>query len=120
MEDNINFNTSVPERLDIYQEQLPKDWSVVFDNSTYRFKDSPVKEGQYVYLKSNKIGSTRGACCYLINLETATLLDKYFLPFGNVVDHWYNYLFKVLNIKSYHGEPSFVDVAHHISTSQLN
>ena len=53
-------------------------------------------------------GSTRGENYYIINQMTAQLLYDNFLPFGNVVDHWNNYLFRTLGLKVFWAEPPFV------------
>lgn len=116
MEDNMILGKNIPERLDLYIKQLNDmypDWDVIFDNAWRKYEEGEIKEGIYVYPKSNEItnqchGGTKLAQFYLIRLKAAKKLYENYLPF-NVAPDWYmNDLFRKLDMKSFWAEPSNV------------
>ena len=106
----------------IYQlNSIYPDWDVLFDLN-YGKSDHIVKEGIYVYPKTNEMttlnhGGTRCAQFYLIRLKCAKLLSDNYLPFNNAPDWWMNDLFRNLNIKSFWADPPAVNIWHHTSTA---
>lgn len=127
MEDNMITGDNVPERLNLYINQLNQlypDWDILFDNEwenneKYRYKESEIKEGIYVYPKSNEygeqfFGGTKLAQFYLIRLKGAKKLYENYLPFNNAPDWHMDELFRKLNIKSYWAEPSNIFRWEHI------
>jgi GR25 family glycosyltransferase involved in LPS biosynthesis len=112
MEDNIEFLSNVPERLSQYLSQLPEGWDCIFDSDFFgwRFIETPIEPGKFVYKKSNEQteqcgGATKGAHFFMISNKGAEALLNNFLPFTNVSDHYYNYLAKKLNLNCYWAEP---------------
>lgn len=118
MEDNMITGDNVPERLDLYIKQLNElypDWDILFDNEwenneKYRYKESEILEGLYVYPKSNEygkqfFGGTKLAQFYLIRLKGAKKLYDHYLPFNHAPDWFMDELFRKLNIKSFWAEP---------------
>jgi len=103
MEDNI------PERLDLYIKQLNDiypDWDIIFDNAWRKYEEGEIKEGVYVYPKSNEItnqchGGAKLAQFYLISLKAAKKLYENYLPFNTSPDWYMNDLFRKLDIKSF-------------------
>ncbi len=126
MEDNMQFfkGINIPDRLNTYIDQLNSmypDWDILFDLN-YGKSDHVVKDGIYVYPKTNEItslnhGGTRCAQFYLIRLKCAQLLSENYLPFNNAPDWWMNDLFRNLNIKSFWADPPAVDIWQHTSTA---
>jgi glycosyl transferase family 25 len=124
MEDNISIINDIPTRLNIYIEELNKnypDWDILFDQSYMVYDEMKIEKEKYVYPKSNiyKIhcgGGTRMAGFYLLNLDCAKKLYDNFLPFYIVIDWYYNDLFRKLNIKSFWAEPPNVKIWPHKST----
>jgi len=129
MEDNMITGDNVPERLDLYINQLNQlypDWDILFDNEwenneKYRYNESEIKEGIYVYPKSNEygdqfFGGTKLAQFYLIRLKGAKKLYENYLPFNNSPDWYMNDLFRKLNIKSFWAEPSNIFKWEHKSS----
>lgn len=123
MEDNV------PKRLDLYINQLNQlypDWDVLFDNEcegtdNNKYQEGEIKEGIYVYPKSNEItnqchGGTKLAQFYLIRLKAAKKLYENYLPFNNAPDWYMNDLFRKLNIKSFWAEPSNIFKWEHKSS----
>jgi GR25 family glycosyltransferase involved in LPS biosynthesis len=137
IEDNIDIKDNVPDKLSTYIEQLNTlypDWDILFDtpgwliNGDYTYSipyiEQPLKDGQFVYPKSNNItnqchGGTKCTNFYMIRLKCARKLYENFLPFNWSVDWYYNDLFRKYDIKSFWAEPP--NVAHwcHENTSQL-
>ena len=118
MEDNMITGNNVPERLKLYIKQLNHlypDWDVLFDNEwdgteNYKYKEGKIKEGIYVYPKSNEItdqchGGTKLAQFYLIRYKAAKKLYEIYLPFNHAPDWYMDELFRKLNIKSFWAEP---------------
>lgn len=116
MEDNMTLGENIPERLDLYIKQLNDiypDWDIIFDNAWRKYEEGEIKEGVYVYPKSNEItnqchGGAKLAQFYLIRLKAAKKLYENYLPFNVAVDWYLNDLFRKLNIKSFWAEPSNV------------
>ena len=120
MEDNMLLGENVPERLELYIKQLNElypDWDILFDNAwedePVRYQEGEIKEGIYVYPKSNEItnqclGGTKLAQFYLIRLKGAKRMYENYLPFNHAPDWYMNDLFRKLNIKSFWAEPSNV------------
>ena len=109
MEDDIIFKNNVPNTLNKYLRQLPSDWDILFESDYLKYDETPITNEKLVYKKNNETGGSRGMIFYLINLKTAQKLYNCFLPFNNVVDFYYNDLFKKYNINSYWSEPSNVE-----------
>jgi hypothetical protein len=112
MEDNIEFLSSIPEKLSQYLAQLPEDWDCVFDSDFFdwHFIESPIEPGKLVYKKSNEPteqcgGASKGAHFLMVSNKGAEALLSSFLPFNNVSDHYYNYLAKKLRLNCYWAEP---------------
>lgn len=123
LEDNIEFRGNVPSAIERYLNDLPQDWNAVFDSDFLGFKyiEGPIHSDCSVYLKSNQKsqqchGSSKGAHFILLNLKTAKLLYDHFLPFDNVTDHYYNSLFRKLDMKVYWAEPPNVHKINRPST----
>jgi GR25 family glycosyltransferase involved in LPS biosynthesis len=130
MEDNMYLIDDVPKKLNIYIEQLDRlypDWDIIFDNygitgKLMPYKDELLKEGQFVYPKTNQIsdgyhGGTKCAVFYLLNLKCAKRLYEHYLPFNNTADWWLNDLLRKIDAKCFWAEPYNVGIAHHISTA---
>lgn len=128
MEDNQFFCENIPKTIQKYINQLNEmypDWDIIFDTKWKKVQDineHNVKEGLYVYPKSNEItkychGGTRLAQFYIITNKCAKKLYDNYIPFNNAPDWWMNDLFRKLNIKSFWSEPSISDVYPHISTA---
>jgi GR25 family glycosyltransferase involved in LPS biosynthesis len=111
LEDNIEFRSNVPKRLEHYLLDLPSGWDTVFDSDIlFHYIEGPVSPFTSVYSKSIQptaqcAGGSKGANFILVNQRSARLLRDTFLPFGDVSDHWYNHLLRVSNMKSYWTEP---------------
>jgi len=112
MEDNIEFLSSVPDRVAQYLAQLPKDWDCLFDSDFFgwTYVESLIEPGKLVYKKSNEKteqcgGASKGAHFLMVSGKGAKLMFDNFLPFNNVSDHYYNYLAKKLNLNCYWAEP---------------
>ena len=123
LEDNIEFKGSVSSTIEKYLKDLPEDWNALFDSDFLGFNyiEGEVNSNCSVYLKSNNQtnqchGSSKGAHFILLNLKTAKLLYDNFLPFDNVTDHYYNSLFRKLNMNVYWAEPSNVHKINRPST----
>jgi GR25 family glycosyltransferase involved in LPS biosynthesis len=126
MEDNMQFAGNVSERVLLYIKQLnelyPNNWDVLFDLNYRAYYEGPLKDGVYVYPKSNRLesnwhGSTRCAQFYLVTNKCAKELYENYLPFNNAPDFWMNDLFRKLSIKSFWAEPPIVHTWSHISTA---
>ena len=137
MEDDVNFKNNIQEMLRLYMEELDRDhegWDILFDgdiNDNYgegcKYREERVVPERKIYHKSheNEIhkfpqgmgGSTRGANYYLLTLKAAKLIYERFLPFDNVVDHYYNGLFRKLNLNVYWSMPPFVHKMRRESTA---
>ena len=132
MEDNIgDFLENIPDRLNSYLEELPKDWGVVFDSVWGNYidmKEETVKSNKLIYSKSNNItkndsgkiishGGTRAAQFYFINYPTAKKMYENFLPFNHSADMWMNDVLRKENIKSFWSEPSLVTEKFNRKTS---
>lgn len=127
IEDNVaRFKNSIPDRLNMYLDQLPEDWDIIYDSDwiTYQeiFEENVTPE-KLVYKKSNEItrnekneiivhGGTKSAQFYMINLKAAKKLYENFLPFNHAPDMWMNELFRKLDINSFWAEPTFI-VSYH-------
>ena len=129
MEDNIEFNTNnFPERLNKYLEQLPEDWGILFESDTGKYYERTTTPEQLVYPKTNMwtnmpgvglwMGGTNAANCYIIPYRTAKQFYKVFLPFSNIVDHYYNDLLRKFNVKTYWAVPPVVHRIRRRSTLQ--
>jgi len=112
MEDNIEFLSSVPDRVAQYLAQLPKDWDCLFDSDFFgwTYVESLIEPGKLVYKKSNEKteqcgGASKGAHFLMVSGKGAKLMFDNFLPFNNVSDHYYNYLAKKMNLNCYWAEP---------------
>ena len=119
MEDNIEIETNnFPERLNTYLEQLPDDWDILFEGDTGKYYEQKRVENKYVYPKSNMwtnmpgvglwMGGTNAANCYIIPYKTAKRFYDKFLPFSNVIDHYYNDLLRLFNTNTYWSVPPVV------------
>jgi GR25 family glycosyltransferase involved in LPS biosynthesis len=125
MEDNIYFVGNIPEKINLYIKQLDEyypDWDVIFDSNYTNYKEGELKEGIFVYPKSNEIsnrdhGGTKCAQFYLLKKEAAKKLFDNYLPINNAPDWLMNDLFRKLNIKSFWAEPPNVHIFPHISTA---
>jgi GR25 family glycosyltransferase involved in LPS biosynthesis len=126
MEDNMEIKDDINKCMNTYIEQLNElypDWNMLFDNDwTTRYIEGPLIEGQKVYLKSNEAsqqcgGSSKCACCYLVNLRTAKILVNEMLPYTHPIDHNYDHLFRRLNFKVFWAEPSNIREWEHIQTT---
>lgn len=119
MEDNIEFYSNVPARLEKYLEELPPDWDALFDTDWLSYKEvyeEPVSEGKFVYKKKNEVskychGSSRIANFIFVSLKGATRMYDDFLPFNHVSDWNYNNMFRRLNMDVYWAEPGNT---HHV------
>ena len=123
MEDNIEFLSSVQERLQLYLNELSSDWDLLFDSDFFgwHYAEGPVDPGKLVYKKSNEKteqcgGASKGAHFLMVSRKGAQLLLQNFLPFGDVSDHYYNYLAKKLNLNCYWAEPPNVHKIQRRST----
>jgi len=129
MEDNQFFCGDIQYHVNLYISQLNElytdNWDIIFDTKWLSYKnieEETVKDGIFVYPKSNEIGKyvhggTRLAQFYIINNKCAKKLFENYIPFNNAPDWWMNDLFRKLNIKSFWSEPSISDVFPHISTA---
>ncbi len=128
MEDNQFFCDDIPKTCELYINQLNElypNWDIIFDTKWKKYQDineKEVKEGIYVYPKSNEItnychGGTRLAQFYIVNNKCAKKLYDNYIPFNNAPDYWMNDLFRKLNINSFWSEPSISNVFPHISTA---
>lgn len=130
MEDNQFFNANIPETVEKYIRQLnelyPNNWDIIFDTNwqSYRnVREQEVREGIYVYPKSNEIsehgghGGTRLAQFYILTNECAKKLFNNYLPFNNAPDWWMNDLFRKQGIRSFWAEPSISSIYPHTSTA---
>ncbi len=113
MEDNIGgFRKNVKESIEKYLEQLPNNWDILFDGwESEHYIEGPIFPDKLVYLKNNDItgqcaGSTKSAQFYMLNLDCAKKLYENFIPFNDVPDKIYNFIFRKLNMKSYWVEPT--------------
>ncbi len=126
IEDNVQFLGNVPDKVDLYINQLNKlypEWDICFDLklSNMKVEKEPV-DGIYVYPKSNEItnqchGGTKYAAFYLINLKCAKKLYENYLPFQYPPDFWMNDLFRIHKINSFWTYPENVEVWPHVSTA---
>lgn len=127
MEDNQFFCANIPEHVELYIKQLNNMypyWDIIFDTKWKSYKsihEEEVKEGIYVYPKSNEVGKychggSRLAQFYILTNKCAKKLYENYIPFNNGPDWWMNQLFKNLEIKCFWAEPSISDVYPHIST----
>jgi GR25 family glycosyltransferase involved in LPS biosynthesis len=105
----------------------------------YYYDEEKVSSGKLVYKKNNLIrehmnsyiinyphllnptrgiihGATRGANYYIVNQKSAKLLLENFLPFDNIIDHYYNVMIRKLNLNVYWSEPPFVHKMRRKST----
>jgi len=127
IEDNVaHFKDSIPDRLNMYLDQLPEDWDIVYDSDWITYQEileENVTPKKLVYKKSNEItrnkhdeiivhGGTKSAQFYMINLKAAKKLYENFLPFNHAPDMWMNELFRKLDIYSFWAEPTFI-VSYH-------
>ena len=128
MEDNQFFCDNIPNAVEKYVNQLNElhpDWDIIFDTKWKKVQDVKevdVKEGIFVYPKSNEItdfchGGTRLAQFYIVTKKCAKKMYENYIPFNNAPDWWMNDLFRKLDIKSFWSEPSISDVFPHISTA---
>jgi GR25 family glycosyltransferase involved in LPS biosynthesis len=128
MEDNQYFCGDIPVHVDLYIQQLNTmypDWDIIFDSKWLSYKnieENEVKEGVFVYPKSNEIGKyvhggTRLAQFYILTNNCAKKLYENYIPFNNAPDWWMNDLFRKLDIKSFWSEPCISDNFPHISTA---
>jgi len=138
MEDDVNFKNNIQEMLQLYIEELDRDherWDVLFDGDIEekfcercRYHEEQVIPERKIYHKSHKneayygglMGSTRGANYYLLTLKAAKQIYENFLPFDNIVDHYYNCLFRKLNLNVYWSMPPFVHKMNRKSTLQFD
>jgi GR25 family glycosyltransferase involved in LPS biosynthesis len=116
MEDNVGFNSNIPERVNLYIEQLNKyhsDWDAIFDfewHQSARYIEGPLIDGIYVYPKTNEItsqchGSTKCAQFYILTKKAAKILYNNYLPFNHAPDWYMNDLFRKFNMKVFWAEP---------------
>jgi len=128
MEDNQFFCGDIPHHVNLYIDQLNNlypDWDIIFDTKWLSYKnieECEVKEGIYVYPKSNEVGKyvhggTRLAQFYILRNKCARKLYENYIPFNNAPDWWMNDLFRKLNINSFWSEPCISDVFPHESTA---
>lgn len=89
-----------------FNELKDKEWDIIFD-TYYKlpYHDEKIIPDKILYLKNNAGGSSKTACFYFLNLNCARKLIKNFIPFFEVIDHYYNFLFSGLNLKSYWALP---------------
>lgn len=127
IEDNVaDFKDIIPNRLNLYLEQLPENWDIVYDSDWISYQEifeEKVIPDKVVYKKSNEItrnendeiivhGGTKSAQFYMVNLNSAKKLFDNFLPFNHAPDMWMNELFRKLDINSFWAEPTFI-VSYH-------
>jgi len=127
IEDNVaDFKDIIPNRLNLYLEQLPENWDIVYDSDWISYQEifeEKVIPQKVVYKKSNEItqnendeiivhGGTKSAQFYMVNLNSAKKLFDNFLPFNHAPDMWMNELFRKLDINSFWAEPTFI-VSYH-------
>lgn len=132
MEDNIgDFYENIPDRLAKYLALLPENWGIVFDSVWGDYKihnEEKVVDEKLLYKKNNNPtfdknnklishGSTRAAQFYFINLPTAKIMYKNFLPFNHSADMWMNHVIRKNNINVYWSEPSLVKSKFNKKTS---
>jgi hypothetical protein len=90
MEDNQFFCGEIPFHVKLYIKQLNDiypDWDIIFDSKSFNYKnieESEVKEGIYVYPKSNEItyyghGGTRLAQFYILTNKCARKLYENYI-----------------------------------------
>ena len=123
MEDNIEFLSNAQAMIKRYLQELPEDWDCLFDGDIFNwhFIESPVSPSKVVYKKSNEVtsqceGASKGANFILLNKKSAKLLEENFLPFSSASDHFYNDLFRRLNLNVYWAEPHNVHKIERKST----
>ena len=123
MEDNIEFLSSVPAKINEYLSQLPEDWDLVFDSDFFgwRFIESQIKSEQLVYKKKREEtsqchGASKGAHFYLVNFKAAQKLLDQFIPFDNVSDHLLNDLIRKLELNTYWADPPNIHKIQRAST----
>lgn len=123
MEDNIEFLSLIPEKINEYLSQLPEDWDLVFDSDFFgwRFIESQIKSEQLVYKKKREEtsqchGASKGAHFYLVNFKAAQKLLDQFIPFDNVSDHLLNDLIRKLELNTYWADPPNIHKIQRAST----
>ena len=105
----------------------------------YYYDESKVYSNKFVYPKNDLIrkhynsykinyehldnptygvihGATRGANYYIVNQKSAKVLYENFLPFDNIIDHYYNVLIRKLQLNVFWSEPPFVHKMRRKST----
>jgi len=130
LEDNMEIKDDINKWIKIYIDQLNEmypDWDIIFDNDAHfgeplRYMEGEIKEGIYVYPKSNEFreyarGSVKLAQCYLINQKGAKRLYEKMFPFTEVIDHHYANVFLKYNFNVYWAEPSNIRRWEHESTA---
>jgi len=137
MEDNISFKSNVTPLVSKILDEMGEIggdsvWDMVFDSDIceikYVGKTIPNKitykimsEGKNVALVSNHgDGGTKGANFYLLYRRSAKLLYDNFLPFTTVVDFYYNYLIRKLNLNVFWVHPGNVHKINRPSTCTPN
>lgn len=123
MEDNIGaFYEHIEQRLEKYQQQLPKDWDIIFDSVWFDYSwldEETVSPNKLVYPKSNNLsynkegkiiahGGTRAAQFYFLKYETAKKMYENFLPFNASADMWLNEILRKCDLNSFWSEPSLI------------
>lgn len=125
MEDNMTILGNVPEKVNVYIQQLNKlypDWDILFDYSQGKYTEHEIVPDIFVYPKSNEIteeghGGTRCAPFYLLNQKCAKKLYDNYLPFNHAPDWWMNEVFRKVSIKSFWAEPPNIGIWKHVSTA---
>ena len=126
IEDNVHFLGNVPEKVQLYIDQLNElypEWDICFDLKYHNFKpEQSIIDGIYVYPKTNEIteqchGGTKCAAFYIITQKCAKKLLQNYVPFQYAPDFWMNKLFREHNIKSFWTYPENVEFWPHVSTA---
>lgn len=130
-------NKNYPDWDIIFDGDINHSWGIC----AYYYDESKVIPEKLVYHKSNNVrqhinsfkvnynylnkptygvihGSTRGANYYIVNKKSAKLLLENFMPFNNVIDHYYNEMIRKLNLNVYWSEPPFVHKMRRKSTAE--
>lgn len=108
LEDDAVFLPNFNHKLELYMEELPKSWDVIFCAECARIRaEGPITESQ-IYYPSNR---SRGTCMYILNRGVAKrLYDEFYSKdkINDVVDWWFNHIREPLGLKYYFTEPTLV------------
>lgn len=107
-EDDAILTDQFLHKLNIYMENQPKEWDILFTGECSNIHDINSNDNQIFY-RSN---GSRGSCMYILNTHTSALLsniinnDKEII--NKPIDHWFNYIRKKYNLIYYLSEPTLV------------